>query len=72
MRIPPCGNYGDIDGDGYVTRESRIWGIRHIPRMCRLYIPNDQDDQSFCDGCGCHVRDHKDYMEIEARTWKQK
>ena len=29
MRIPPCGDYGDVDGDGYVTEEDAIAAARH-------------------------------------------
>lgn len=29
MRIPPCENYGDVDGDGYVTSEDAVAAGRH-------------------------------------------
>ena len=25
LRRPPCGNYGDVDGDGYVTETDALW-----------------------------------------------
>ena len=29
MRIPPCGDYGDVDADGYVTEEDASAAARH-------------------------------------------
>lgn len=50
MRIPPCGNYGDIDGDGYVTREDGASVGAHVAGIETLN--NEQMRRADVDGSG--------------------
>ena len=46
MRIPPCGNYGDVDGDGNVTMADGMYVARHSLAGDELYPMTPAQKQS--------------------------